>query len=310
MKTNELPNIRTSKGLDKFKLKKESYIDDASLRGVGVQNSIKDVDYYRIGNFATGSSFFKYMDIETALISLEKGTLRFAEPSRWDDQYESRFYTADYSNVLNGKKEEEVCPLLYASCFSNKKDDEPAWKIYTYGKTGVGSKCVQFKLDRKELRGQLISNLSNCCIYEGCVSYVWQGFIDTIHRKYTQYGDRIKLNSLFFDEFDFNKYLNLMLIKRDAFEHEHETRIMIIREVDKSKTKAEKQSGSGKPVFGGYLDVKINWSKVIKEVRYDDSCTKDQKQRLLDTMKKVNSTIVPRKYWINGRKSHITINKP
>lgn len=309
MKTNELPNIRTSKGLEKFKLKNVLYIDDASLKGVGVQNSIKDVDYFKIGNFATGSSFFKYMDFETALISLEKGTLRFAEPSRWDDQYESRFYNAIYSNVLNGKKEEDVCPLLYASCFSNKKDNEPAWKIYTYGKTGNGSKCVQFKLDRKELRGQLISNLSNCRVYEGCVSYIWQGFIDTMHNRYTKLGGIIQLNSLFFDNYDFNKYLNLMLIKRDAFEHERESRIMIIRETDKSKTKAEKHNENGKTVFGGYLDVKINWSKVIKEVRYDASCTKDQKKELIETMKKINNGIKVSAYYVNGRKSQITINK-
>ena len=150
----------------------------------------------------------------------------------------------------------------------------------------------------EELRGELIKKLSKCNVYEGCVSYFWQGFIDSIHRKKIKLVD-VKLHSLFFDDFDFNKYLNLMLLKRDAFEHEHETRIMIV-----PNNRSKKKSING---TGTFMDVKINWGRVIKEVRYDASITKSQKKELMDILKKLNNGIIVKPYYVNGRKSHITI---
>ena len=309
MKTYELPKVRTNKGLEEFDLKDVELVDDNSIRGA--ENEMRCVEYKKIGSFAKGSSIFKYMNFDAALKSLNSGKLRFAEPSTWDDQYESRFYLADYKNVLNGQKEEDVCPLLYASCFTNKKDNEPAWKIYTYAKDKndiVKSRCVQFKLDKKKLRGELIKNLSNCCVYEGCVSYFWQGFIDSMHRKSIKGGGVIKLHSLFFNDFDFIKYLNLLLLKRDSFEHEREIRILIVSEEDKHEKKAQDyKDNNGNVKHGRYIDVQINWSKVIKEVIYDASCSKEQKQDLINAMKKVNNNIIVKPYYVNGRKSRITI---
>ena len=306
MKMYDLPRIRTSNGLKDYNIKEVSRINDNSIRGA--ENEMRCVDYYKIGNFSSGSNYFKYMDFDTALICLKSGKLRFAEPSRWDDQYESRFYTADYGNILKGQKEGDVCPVLYASCFTNKMDNEPAWKIYTYGKSNGGSKCIQFKLDRKMLRGELIKHLANCCVYEGCVSYFWQGFIDSMHRKNIKIGHKIKLHSLFFDDFDYDKYLNLMLLKRDSFEHEHEIRIMIVRDEDKiDREKAEKHKENGKTISGHYIDVQINWSNVIKEVRYDASLTKAQRDELKDVMKKVDNSIMVKPYYVNGKKAKIII---
>ena len=55
------------------------------------------------------------------------------------------------------------------------------------------------------------------------------------------------------------------------------------------------------------MDVKINWGRVIKEVRYDASITKSQKKELMDILKKLNNGIIVKPYYVNGRKSHITI---
>ena len=45
---------------------------------------------------------YKYMTLEAFILSLYGQTLRFSEPSKWNDKYEQRFYCAKY-NLLSAK---------------------------------------------------------------------------------------------------------------------------------------------------------------------------------------------------------------
>ena len=256
--------------------------------------SLNNVHYKRIGSLDRGK-YYKYMSLETALLCLKNKTLRFVEPSMWEDNYESRFYNANYENVLNGANEMEVCPTFYSNCFTCKKNNEAAWKIYTYGKTGLGARCVEFMLNKTKLREQLISNLKDCTIYEGRVSYIWEEDINTLHQKKIRKNKAKKAGSnylydLFFSNFTQKEYLNLMLLKRDAFEHEQEFRMMIIPNTPRME-KGKKHQKHGKVQYGTPLiiddsDVKIDWGQIIQEVRYDDSCTETEIQLLNEAVKK------------------------
>ena len=275
---NNESNIPSTKNSQNFKIKEiKDFINVQKLfSNLLSENHIK---YKRIGDLDTGK-YYKYMDLETALRCLGNKTLRFVEPSMWADKYESRFYTADFENVLKKRNESEICPIIYSSCFTRKRNNEAAWKIYTYGKTGLGARCIEFMLNKKKFREQILSNLKDCTIYEGNVSYLEEEKIDTLHKK-NEYINREKVTNqlyhCFFDEFDLEKYLNLMLIKRDTFEHEQESRIMIVPNIQKSE-KGEEHTDNGKIVYGNILkinnsDVRFDWGQVIEEVRYDDSCT-------------------------------------
>lgn len=316
--TKKGPKIRSTEKSEEFKLKSIEIFKDVKSKYHSILND-NNVSYYKIGSL-TGSYYYKYMDLETALICLENKSLRFAEPSSWQDNYESRFYNANYNMILAGRKETDVCPLIYSTCLTGKKNNEAAWKIYTYGKVGLGSRCVEFTLDRLEFRKELISSLKNYSIYEGLVSYVWEGDVDRMHNKKIIINKEFVDNpwyELFFTDFDKRKYLNLMLLKREAFEHEQETRIMLVPNTP-TIAKGKKYMRNGKAIYGGHKDVKIDWGKIIKEVRYSDSCTEVEIKLLKDAVRKAvgfdgddaaweKDRRCPHCYYIYGKRERIII---
>lgn len=316
--TKNGPKIRSTEKSKEFKIKNiEVFKQVKSQFGAILNRNI--VSYYKMGGF-TGGSYYKYMDLETALICLENKSLRFAEPSLWQDNYESRFYTANYNTILAGRNEIDVCPLIYSTCLTGKKNNEAAWKIYTYGKVGLGARCVEFTLSRSGLRKEIISSLNDFSIYEGLVSYVWEGDVDRMHLKEIRKDKKLEINpwyEMFFTHFDKTEYLNLLLLKRDAFEHEQETRIMLVPNTP-TIAKGKKHVKNGKTIYGGYKDVKINWGNIIKEVRYSDSCTEVEIKLLKDAVRKAVGFVgddtawekdkrCPQCYYIYGKRKRIKI---
>ena len=184
-------------------------------------------EYREISSFATGVSYYKYFPIETAITCLENETMAFVEPSRWNDAYESLYYEADYSEV---SKKYEDYPRVFATCATNQKYDEPAWRIYS----GEDNICVQFELDRFQFRYAILKSLKdNDSIYEGTVQYASKFIIESIgQRTRTNPKTGVVSNNKFYDEFIahkgkpfcVNNYLNLLLKKRKDFEHEQEGR--------------------------------------------------------------------------------------
>ena len=316
--TKNGPKIRSTEKKEEFKLKNIEIFKDIKSK----YNSILDknnVSYFKLGSLS-GSNYFKYMDLETALICLETKSLRFAEPSLWQDNYESRFYNANYSAILEGRDETDICPLIYSTCLTGKKNNEAAWKIYTYGKVGLGARCVEFTLSKFDLRKELISSLNDFSIYEGLVSYVWEGDVDNMHQQTIRINKKNEANpwyELFFTAFDKTKYLNLMLLKRDAFEHEQETRIMLVPNTP-TTAKGKRHVKNGEKIYGNHKDVTIDWGKIIKEVRYSDSCTDVEIKLSKDAVRKAVGFVgddatwekdkrCPQCYYIYGKRKRIMI---
>ena len=108
-----------------------------------------------------------------------------------------------------------------------------------------------------------------------------------------------------------------MLLKREAFEHEQETRIMLIPNTP-TIAKGKKYMKNGKAIYGGHKDVKIDWGKIIKEVRYSDSCTEVEIKLLKDAVRKAvgfdgddatweKDRRCPHCYYIYGKRERIII---
>lgn len=199
---------------------------------------------------------YKYMDLETAMLCLRNSTIRFAQPDTWPDKYEGRFYNADYSNVA---KDTTLTPKLYACCITFTKVSEAAWNTYTYNKSGIGSRCVQFVFDRTKFRKYLDqfathNKVAKYDIYEGAVTYELSDFqINNLHLKESP------LYSIYFNNFELKNYLNLMLIKRPAFKYEEEHRFFCI---PRDQQHIEK-----------YIDIPISWKDIIREIRVDERCS-------------------------------------
>lgn len=238
------------------KYRKTSISEDCNNNLEIIQHSkpFKTVEKcHHIGKHRKNVFMYKYMDIETAILCIKGANIRFVEPTQWQDKYESRFYTADYTKITTDKK---LTPRLYACCFTFNKASEAAWRIYSYQKTGIASRCVQFRIKKQLFREALnkyaIEN--DCEIYEGPMNYDLDDYqIDHLHFK-----DHIVDESLFNTEFTRDHYLSLLLIKRSAFYYENEYRFFI------TPNKQDMQSAIY-PV--------INWSQMVDQVFVDKDCS-------------------------------------
>lgn len=236
--------------------------------------------YKEIGSFATGVSYYKYFPIETAVKCLNNETMAFVEPSRWNDAYESLYYEANYSLVSSNYEDH---PRVFATCATNQKYDEPAWRIYS----GDDNICVQFELDRFKFRYALLKAIDvNDAIYEGTVQYASKYIIESISQKTrTNAKTGVVTNNKLYDEFiahnglsfSIDNYLNLLLLKRNDFKHEQETRFFIIKNqdildgVEKAKEKTIEISDATKRQIvvnrGEVMILKgINWIDILKGI--------------------------------------------
>lgn len=262
----------------------------------------KESHYFRIEDGHRGQFLYKYLDLESAILSLDSNNLRFVEPTLWIDKYEGRFYKADYSNVSKNSRD---FPFLYACCFTLQKDNEAAWKLYTYGKIGLGAKCVQFVIKRKKIREEL-EKLNAMAIYEGTVYYLDEKRINDIHKKYLNKSIRINPDySSFFTRFNLNSYLNLLLLKRQYFFHEREVRFFLIPNVGKKR--AKKHTKNGNICYGEAYLASINWNNVIERIRIDSSCS-DIEYKLLEDICLKRGLPIPEKVNVYGTKQTIKID--
>lgn len=247
-------------------------------------------NYIKYGNFAKGNKFYKYMTLENALQSLRGGNIWFVEPSKWNDKYEEYFYKA----TIDGKQCSSDNPIVYTTCVTNKRDSESAWKIYTYNTQGLASRCVEFILNREKLRDALIGSkyrmdskyvynnklTDDYIIYEGTVIYKDEQIIEQLPKPKIKHNTTEVDNEwyhAYFDKFSFDNYMNLMLLKRNAFEHEQETRLFVVKKVfDTSLNKDE-----------GHIDIQLSWKDIIEGVRYDANCSNFEKKLLEEELKKV-----------------------
>lgn len=268
--------------------------EDAERKRLNAKYGIKIIEpapiddglgqFFKIGHYPSGSYYYKYMSLESALQCLEHSTLRFAEPTSWPDKYEGHFYKAE----IKGTNSSSYNPPLFGCCFTYRKDNEAAWKLYSYDKKGLDSRCVEFKLDKIVLRKKLkewLSNPSNkYTLYEGCVEYLEAQKIDNLPKPLIKRGQDDVPNELhhaFFDNFSLEKYLNLMLLKRNAFLHEQEVRFLLVPNDYSNFTKTESEP----------VDIHIDWSDIIIDIRIDAHSSKYEQGLLQNKLIEINSSV-------------------
>lgn len=273
----------------------KDYVPDDNTARIAFNRVLKDnkLKFKQIGSLGGGNYFYKYLNINTFLTCLKNGNLRFAEPVEWNDKYEARFYNADY-DILKANK--DYYPYLYANCVTNRPDSEAAWQVYRYGKTGPMTCCVEIQINRFKFREQLAKNLSDCDIFVGMTKYEHKAIIDCLH--YKKYPHDIIIKGIryckgdenlefvkYFNEFCREKYLNLMLLKRMAFEYEHEVRFFIIphNKTADDKTKLDTLDKNKKKGLTQKF-VKIDWVDVVESVRIDSDCSTDEKNMVQDKL--------------------------
>ena len=249
------------------------------------------VEIHTIGDLPKGNYFYKYVDLETLLKSLKYNTVRFVEPTFWADKYESRFYNANYSSIHAPISE---TPFLYAYCLTYSRENEAAWKIYSYQKKGLGAHCVELRINRNRFREHLIKNLKNCKVFLGKVLYMDTAEINVLHARH-RIKDGVenptKHYDTYFSHFCLYSYLNLILLKRNAFTHEKEIRFFIIPNDADIHEKSHYENGKLEKKSEP-LDIKIDWLDVIDAIQIDSNCSEIEIEILTD---KINALIDARK---------------
>lgn len=248
---------------------------------------IKPLDgtnYYLINNEKPLKYAYKYMSLDSFLISLSSGTWQFVEPTRWNDEYEGRFYKANYSNIIIPND----CPRqLFATCITGEVANEAAWKVYSHGQ-GLGARCVQIKINMEQLRQMLSKDIfkinhdgsqekAKGNLYEGMMFYDFTNEeITSLHIPTSPYYET------FFEDFCIEKFLKLLLIKRKAYEYEKEIRLFWVPdEYCGINTNMRKGKGCS-------LNIIIDWNSIIEEIRVDKCCSKGEMEALYLACEKAN----------------------
>lgn len=231
------------------------------------------------GNVFDKRTVYKYIDRRKFIEYVKKlndgFTICFQEPSQWTDPYESRFYEADYSslnniNFLDGHRK------MYACCFAMHIESEPSWKMYVDDNNNNDDRkiCIQLKINFKALLDYLNYYIKeklegNYMLVAGSVTYKEKSEINKLHRP----DKNGNLNSLYFKNFSFTKYLKLLMIKRKAYIYEDEIRLFLIPTKDEViKDRIIIQIPAECPPS---VKAKDKWGKII-DMLYLDPNSKDE----------------------------------
>jgi len=205
---------------------------------------------------------FKYLP------QLLGGTLTLVLPSSWDDPYEN---LAAYSSVVllqNGKWERVMLSTrmlpVFAQCWGSLAESDALWRIYSRmprepkaRNEVTEDEGVRVRTTPRKLLNAVASGLGN--IRSGSCFIAPVKYLD--HRALLQEmanrigGDR----DVGFCSVVGNA--NLLLLKRDAFSHEHEVRLIY---VDKNKE------------FGNRVECPVDANVLIEDITLDPRLLPDQ----------------------------------
>lgn len=218
-------------------IKKNGKINNGTIYSYNSSNS-KRKNILLSGEIFNKRIVYKYIDRRKFIdyVKIQKAkdnqgfSLCFQQPSQWTDPYESRFYGADYSKLKDSAFDINKHRNLYACCFAADKDSEPSWKMYVDENNDDDRKvCIQIRINFKALLDYLDYYITNALqgkymLVVGQVTYKEKAYINKLHKL----NDKGQLNSTYFDNFNFSKYLKLLMLKREAFKYEDEIRFFLI----------------------------------------------------------------------------------
>lgn len=221
---------------------------------------------YLIEDKVTLRYIYRYIPLASLTQSIE-----FKEPSQWWDEFEKRFYCAEYDQ----QKYPGFPKKLFALCTTANKDSEAGWKMYKHK-----GPLIQIKINRRKfIKALSLYYKENVEIYEGKVNYdIKEAHISKLHLpSYTRTVKRItkiypvKGHDEIFNNFDMDSYLSLLLLKRDAYSYENEIRYFIVPLDEKCNNK-------------DIISIGMNWLDFIEEIR----CSSYNKNRVLKVIEGYN----------------------
>lgn len=151
-------------------------------------------------------NLYRVLSFDRAAQIITSKKLFFASPSTWDDPFERALKTP-------------ASEAIFAQCWSRKAVSDAMWRIYSPDRLGVRIATTRQKL--KEAITEARRNNSNLSFAILDVEYFKQ---DEITRRLNRIREELMLN------FEPPLAMEPLFLKRLAFDHERETRAVIVDE--------------------------------------------------------------------------------
>lgn len=163
-----------------------------------------------------GKRLYRILDFARAVQIFENKELYFARPSSWDDPYEK---------ILNHYKKDSI----FSQCWSLSDVSDAMWRIYSQNGMGVRISTTAGKLDEV-----LKVSAKNMEVSPWEVKYNYRlekvNYMSPVEVR----DEASKIADEMLDFFDIGRAVDMLYIKRLAFEHENELRATLYFPCDKT----------------------------------------------------------------------------
>ncbi len=170
--------------------------------------------------------FHRYFPLSRLEEMLNEKKLAFVYPKLWNDPYETLYLETDFSSVSKvvGEPDKRYKqPKIFCLCARSTDDNEEAsWKVYSDGREPL----LRVRFHVVELLRQIHKYASD----NGCKVYYSQICYDYDYDKIKEIKISANLKKRFLSNFDEEKYIRLMSLKRPSFGYEKEFRLFIVPE--------------------------------------------------------------------------------
>ncbi len=170
----------------------------------------------------------KYLPYNYFKQNIKSNKIVFVSPETWRDPFEQIYFSAK-----NYKKYGYTKPQLFCMCLTenSSQNEDAAWSLY---QNGSNEKIIKTTFNAYEMLKQLDDYCikKNFTIYIGKVNYSFaSNDISSLSKPSTPRKGKNKNHDIFFPKnFKNENYCRLLLLKRKAFEFEHEVRLFLIND--------------------------------------------------------------------------------
>lgn len=194
------------------------------------------------------------MSFSQLLHFLLKGENVLTKPTEWNDKCENAFqdllsYKNDFKKKFRSSIDAESLNLIYGQSWNKSVESDAMWTIYSPDAKGV---MVKVKLENLIKSEELDLNIGKVGYFDR------NAFISEVSDLYE--SKKRQKNALFYS----------MLVKRSAFSHEKEYRLMFMNDKD----------------AGNYLSYKFDWFNALEEILFDPRCKRHEFEAMKATLQK------------------------
>ena len=165
-------------------------------------------------------TMYKYMRLSYVLEMVKNKEITFVSPQLWNDPFETKYLNTDYEAIGYKRPTQMYCFCARA----DNANEEASWNIYSHSQDDPLIRLSIKTFNLLEYLGNYAKQ-HNFQIYYSKTNYGM-----STEEIASLYKSDNKYHSEYFDNFDEEKYIRLMSLKRKAFRYENEIRLFIVPE--------------------------------------------------------------------------------